>query len=89
MLLLLIGCSTVNKNVIAYKEAKEIQTDHPKERDEWEYNRIKDPVTGEVPTQNLINVYNSYLAKEEDHQQIAISNVEWEERGPTNIGGRT
>ena len=71
-------------------EVKGIQTDLPSEREAWEYKRVKNPLTGEVPKENLLKVYNDYLNYQKSNEtKIAIPNLEWKERGPNNVGGRT
>ncbi len=57
------------------------------ERSEHEYNRVKEPGTGLVPTERLFEaqkVINRKLS-----QKDAIPNINWEERGPQNVAGRT
>jgi PKD repeat protein len=83
-LLFIYGCAMYKPEIVS----KESPANKPDERRKWEYDRVKDPRTGEVPSQNLIAVYNKSLKLQENQSQAAISGVTWEERGPTNIGGR-
>lgn len=95
--LLILGCYYKPHFKKAEKETtsiskinKEDKTNMPREREEWEYNRVKNPLTGEVPKENLLKVYNDYLKFNEGNAtRVVIPNVEWKERGPNNIGGRT
>ncbi|MBI2969081.1 MAG: Ig-like domain-containing protein [Bacteroidetes bacterium] len=61
--------------------------DKPNDRLEWEKLITKDPALGYVPEDRL------QIAKDYAYallqQKIAIPNVNWQERGPNNIGGRT
>ena len=52
-----------------------------------EYNRTKDPVTGTVPRERLLQAneqVKAFYARES-----AITGINWVEQGPTNVGGRT
>jgi hypothetical protein len=61
--------------------------ENPKERIEYENKRIRDPQTNQVPfeeldkARGLMGGYFSIMAQ--------IPGIEWKERGPNNIGGRT
>jgi len=56
-------------------------------RFEQEFEATKDPRSGTVPRERLV------AARTETQRLLsttrAISNVDWEERGPNNVGGRT
>ncbi len=83
------GC-TSSKGITSFsKENGDAQTDEPGAMMHWEYERVKDPKTGEVPKQNLVEVYNQYLKGEQTQSEAVISGINWTERGPNNIGGRT
>ncbi len=86
-ILSLSACSLmVNKS--KSKDHKENETDMPDMMMKWEYERVKNPVTGEVPTQNLVTVYEKYISEQTD-LQAPVAGIEWIERGPNNVGGRT
>ncbi len=54
-----------------------------------EFERTKDPETGRVPRERLMDAYNVIRAKQSRHDKAAISGITWSERGPNNVGGRT
>ncbi|MCB9263147.1 MAG: T9SS type A sorting domain-containing protein [Flavobacteriales bacterium] len=58
---------------------------------EQEFNATKDPELGYVPRERLIAAYEQLakLQPKNGHNKAAISGIEWKERGPRNIGGRT
>jgi hypothetical protein len=48
----------------------------------------RDPVTGEIPYQELWNAYQ-YAESLRNSDGVSPSDMVWEERGPSNVGGRT
>lgn len=71
-----------------YNNIKEIpKYDRPDLAAEQDYLMTIDPNLGYVPYQRKEIAYN--YAKTLLSQKTAISGVEWTERGPNNIGGRT
>ena len=54
---------------------------------ELEYLKTVDPATNTVPRERLLKAkaYTEQLLRE----KAAIAGVDWEERGPNNVGGRT
>jgi PKD repeat protein len=54
---------------------------------EQEFEMTKDPVLGIVPRERLISAYQ-YM-KSLPVQEGALADVNWIERGPSNVGGRT
>ena len=61
---------------------------------EHEFQMTKDPETGEVPKFRLIaaNEYRDRLVAEQlnsSSERSALSGIDWEERGPDNVAGRT
>jgi hypothetical protein len=68
-------------------EARTPERDNPAERFNFENIKTMDPLTGKVPydelekARGLMNNYFSVMAQ--------IPGIEWKERGPNNIGGRT
>jgi hypothetical protein len=63
------------------------QVDDPKARMAAEIELIKDPATGKVPIERLIQAREEI--KKRLNQNGAIPGITWNERGPNNIGGRT
>lgn len=60
--------------------------DDPKERARVEEAKIVDPITGKVPFNELENARN--LMTNIFPTMAQIPGIEWNERGPNNIGGR-
>ncbi len=56
---------------------------------EQEIARTKDPALGYVPKQRLLSAYAYANSRRANATSRAIRGVEWMERGPTNVGGRT
>jgi CHRD domain len=63
------------------------QVDDPKARMAAEIALIKDPATGKIPIERLIQAREEI--KKRLNQNVAIGGITWNERGPNNIGGRT
>jgi PKD repeat protein len=74
------------KNLLQSSACEETQTDEPDAMLKWERDRVKNPITGEIPIQNLVKVYQQSL---QQTAQAPVSGIQWTERGPNNIGGRT
>ncbi|MFK7948192.1 MAG: T9SS type A sorting domain-containing protein [Saprospiraceae bacterium] len=77
-----------NLEVIDYKEDKLMRIEKAFEQ---RYNAIKDPITGEVPSNELLRVYD-YARTLEAQGQLRngdLATAKWLERGPYQIGGRT
>ncbi len=74
--------------IIDYKEDKKMRIEKAIEQ---RYNVIKDPFTGEVPSNELLRVYD-YVRTLEAQGQLRNSDLataKWIERGPYQVGGRT
>ncbi len=62
---------------------------------ELERERTKNPITGEVPKDGLMKAIQNTLAQQAFFQKKSaffrgtIANAKWQERGPSNVGGRT
>ncbi len=63
------------------------QVDDPRARMEAEMALIRDPATGKIPIERLIQAREEI--KKRLNQNVAIGGITWNERGPNNIGGRT
>ncbi|WP_425391408.1 T9SS type A sorting domain-containing protein [Ekhidna sp.] len=76
----------------------------PMQMDEWEgiakkdrpdlamqqnFLMTVDPKTRTVPVQKLVNAFNKMKLQKADRGRGAIPGVNWTERGPNNVGGRT
>lgn len=55
-----------------------------------EFDMTKDPETGTVPRERLMEAYEILRSQTPlKHGKAAISGINWTERGPSNVGGRT
>jgi len=61
--------------------------DDPTARMEAEMASIRDPATGKIPFERLVQAHEE--VKNRLNQRVAIGGITWYERGPNNIGGRT
>ncbi|MFK7904042.1 MAG: hypothetical protein AB8B69_02910, partial [Chitinophagales bacterium] len=67
--------------------------DRPNARAEWEFNRLKNPKTGQIPEgikgkeQMFLKKLNAKKAAKTT--KSAVEDLEWVPRGPFNISGRT
>ena len=87
--LLCFAACSMHKNT-SRNSGHETETDQPDAMMQWEYNRVKNPVTGEVHNENLVTVYSQFLQKQRNiYTAVSGSAIQWTERGPNNIGGRT
>jgi PKD repeat protein len=70
---------------------EEKELDNPQLAFLQNYEMIKDPALGYPPLQRKINAYQKMLNDQKDQlaSESAIPGVEWIERGPDNVGGRT
>lgn len=57
----------------------------------YEFDKLKrlDPRTGEVPADGLMRAYQDLKRQFGDQFTSRNNSLQWEERGPTNVGGRT
>lgn len=82
-MLFLVNCKTPDKKRTKYDNMKGIM--------EWEFSRARDPRLNIVPTEKLLEARR---IMEERFQvmntlRTPVPGISWEERGPSNIGGRT
>lgn len=58
---------------------------------EQEFEMTKDPALNEVPRERIIDarIYADRLRNSPNYQRAAIAGINWEERGPNNVSGRT
>ena len=56
-----------------------------------EFDATMDPATGTVPRERLMDAYEVIRQQELNRKQgkAAIGGITWQERGPSNVGGRT
>ena len=78
------GQDKLNPNLIRVKRTDTLS--NARLRVLEEYERTKDPLTQDVPYNNLIDARK--LVKSKMSTMSAIPGVTWTERGPNNIGGR-
>ncbi|MBL7766415.1 MAG: T9SS type A sorting domain-containing protein [Chitinophagaceae bacterium] len=97
-LLFLIVCSVslVSCHTLQPVKSKSGIEKRPKEemmKEAWEFEwlRTKDPALNEIPMDRLKIAYDYALTVREKAKKTrtAISSVNWQERGPNNVGGRT
>ncbi len=57
----------------------------------FEFDKLKrlDPSTGEVPADGLVRAYRDLRRQFGDISSQRTNALQWEERGPNNVGGRT
>ncbi|WNJ16175.1 T9SS type A sorting domain-containing protein [Pontibacter sp. G13] len=56
---------------------------------EQELEMTADPSLGYAPRERLIAAREYMVRKQQAHTRTAISGINWNERGPNNVGGRT
>ncbi|MEO6538079.1 MAG: T9SS type A sorting domain-containing protein [Ferruginibacter sp.] len=54
-----------------------------------EFERTKDPNSNAVPRERLLTAANEVKRYMKRRTNLAISGISWQERGPSNVGGRT
>jgi len=54
-----------------------------------EFNKTKDPHTNTVPRERLLSAAMEVKQFLSHPDQLAIPGISWQERGPSNVGGRT
>lgn len=76
---------------ISHQLGEEEEKDRPDEAIRQEIARTKDLALGYVPKERLVAAYEETerIRKELKDKRAAIPGVFWEERGPSNVGGRT
>ncbi len=53
-----------------------------------EFNKTKDPATNTVPRERLLQA-NDNIKQYFNNRNSAVTGINWQERGPSNVGGRT
>ncbi len=90
-LLLLLVCSF--QLSFAQKKIKTERTeglkDNPMERVNFDKQLIADPKSGKVPLDELVKAHIQVKERFKNEPLLAISGIDWSERGANNIGGRT
>jgi hypothetical protein len=90
-MLFFIGIFSCNSRVEEGKPYKMAKEERMKEAMDHEIDRTKDPKLGTVPYERLIAA-EKYYAKQEQVKgktSSTLSSIQWSERGPNNVGGRT
>lgn len=86
--LLFLACNkTAHESISKRSGMPELPTDKPAARNEWERQRVEDPISHDIPKKNLLEVYRLY--ENNIRKKAAVVGINWTERGPNNIGGRT
>jgi len=70
-------------------EGEEQKKENAKERMEQEFRKIRDPRTDNVPIERLLTASRLTDQLLNQPNRSNIGQLDWEERGPDNIGGRT
>jgi photosystem II stability/assembly factor-like uncharacterized protein len=71
------------------EEGGEQKLRNAKERKELEFEMTKDPKLDRVPIERLITAKRTSDNLLKTADRSGIGNINWEERGPNNVGGRT
>ncbi len=80
------------REILTKAELKKLpKKDRPDLAIEQDYLMTVDPSTGSVPRDRALTAYQKtkFNFQNRNILQRAIADVEWEERGPNNVGGRT
>ncbi|MFT5817695.1 MAG: hypothetical protein ACI95K_001181, partial [Lentimonas sp.] len=89
--LFLASCTRNCKSLSQEKPVKMSKEERMKEAMDHEIDRTKDPKLGTVPYERLLAA-EKYYAKQEQVKgktSSTLSSIQWSERGPNNVGGRT
>ena len=70
-------------------EGEEQKRENAKERMEQEFEMTKDPKTNKVPIERLLTARRIATQLLNQPSRSDIGKLDWEERGPDNVGGRT
>ena len=71
------------------EEGEEQKKENAKERMEQEFEKMRDPKTNEVPVERLLTARRIASQLLNQPNRSDIGQLDWEERGPDNVGGRT
>ncbi len=74
-------------NNTEFEEDEELKRSHMQELIALENELTKDPALGYVPRERLVQAYE--YARALQAQKAAIAGINWVERGPSNVSGRT
>lgn len=79
--------------IIENKDLKKIKSNVPKYDQPglmaaFEFERQKNRISNQIPSLAKLNAYNK-VKKMLSFQKDAVNNINWNERGPDNVGGRT
>jgi len=55
----------------------------------YNFEKIKNPITGDIPENGLLQALEKTRAMQEVYDAVREDKIKWKERGPNNIGGRT
>ncbi len=68
-------------------EGEEQKRENAKERMEQEFEKMRDPKTNEVPVERLLSARRVSTQLLSQRNRSEIGTLDWEERGPDNVGG--
>ncbi|MDQ3019256.1 MAG: PKD domain-containing protein [Bacteroidota bacterium] len=74
---------------ISFEEEKPKSPDQPEKAYELEFLKTRDPKTNTVPTERLIPAMRYMKQLQQTQTDGPIAGIDWQERGPNNVGGRT
>ena len=80
--------TTENKTDKKYKPFSIGDEDNPEARAEWEFKKLRDPVTNKIP-ENIRQKELEFASKLPKRTGDDANALVWNERGPNNVGGRT
>ena len=70
-------------------EGEEQKRENAKERMEQAFEQMRDPKTNEVPVERLLAASRVATQLLNQPNRSDVGKLDWEERGPDNVGGRT
>jgi len=80
---------TASKEKSPHEEEDSKSPDQPEEAYYLEFLKTRDPKTNTVPTERLIPALNYMKELQQTQTDGPIAGIDWQERGPNNVGGRT
>ncbi|MEO8210703.1 MAG: hypothetical protein ABI840_09075, partial [bacterium] len=81
---------TASKEISRHEEEENPKSpDQPDQSYYLEFQKTRDPKTNTVPTERLIPALNYTKQLQQTQSDGPISGINWQERGPNNVGGRT
>ncbi|MEO6694023.1 MAG: PKD domain-containing protein [Ignavibacteria bacterium] len=78
-----------SKETSRHEEEESKSPDQPEKAHYLEFLKTRDQNTNTVPTERLIPALNYTKQLLQTPSDAPIANIDWQERGPSNVGGRT